>query len=335
MCQGLFPWYLAFSCYSMGMRLVGLSLFIGWLFLWIQAPVLAANLGVHLLDPAELSLVSPYRGENEAFFVTVPYSLFDRRADIWERFFQTAEALQVTPIVRLTTEFQDGAWQVPQRVQVTAAARFLRKLPWKEPRYVVLFNEPNHAAEWGGVVNPDDYARRALFTARWFQTETLDYVVLPAGLDAAAPNGTQTMESFTFMDRVLQAEPEFLEAFDGWTSHAYPNQGFVGSAYDVGKHSIRGFEHELAYLSRHGKGDWQVYITETGWKQTKGTIPRLATYYQYAHDYVWSHPQVKAVTVFLLQGGEGPFAAFSLLYPNGSPTPQLSALQKILEITAE
>jgi hypothetical protein len=291
----------------------------------------AAGYGVHLLRPEELPLVLPYRGTNHDFYVTVPYSVYDRRGLIWNTFFKLADQNNITPLVRLVTQFENNSWQQPTRKDIVEATDFLSSLDWPGKMHIILFNEPNHAAEWGGQIDPAGYAKTALFAARWLKTESKEYVVLPAGLDAAAPNGVETMDSFAFIKKMVNAEPELLSFIDGWTSHSYANPGFVGSAYSSGKQSIKGFESELNLLSQYGKENLPVYITETGWRQTESITPRLSQYYQYAADNVWNHDQVKAVTVFVLQASNGPFTEFSLLHPNGSPTPQLHALRRVLE----
>lgn len=289
------------------------------------------GLGVHILSPDELGSVVAYRGNAATFYVTVPFHLNDRREATWNLFFQKCRDHAITPILRLSTEFDaaNGYWLRPTRNEIVEAATFMQKLHWEGNRMVILFNEPNHATEWGGAVDPYDYADTAMFAASWLHTEPVPYLVLLAGMDAAAPNGPHTLDSFNFLDQIFWREPDLVNWINGWASHSYPNPGFVASPYKTGKNSLRGFEEELKFLSKFSKNDLPVYITETGWRQTRQITPLLGQYYKYAYEKIWSHPQVKGVTVFLLQGAPGPFAEFSLLNQSGGITPQLDAFGTI------
>jgi len=127
---------------------------------------------------------------------------------------------------------------------------------------------------------------------------------------------------------MLASRSSLLEKIDGWTSHSYPNPGFAASPHDTSKQSIRGFEHELAFLKNFSQKDFDVYITETGWKRTPKNEPNLEEYYTYAIEEVWSHQQVKAVTPFVFQANAGPFQPFSFINQDGSPTTSYLALKK-------
>lgn len=295
------------------------------------------GLGVHLLSPDELHFVIPYRGDADKFYITVPYHLSDRRRVNWEDFFAKSQENSITPILRLSTDFHvdKGVWKIPSKREIIDAVDFLSSLHWPGNRIVVLFNEPNHAKEWGGRVDPEEYADLAMFAASWLHTESVPYLVLPAGLDAAAPNSDVTMDSFTFWERVFNRQPNLVNWINGWASHSYPNPGFESPPYALGKNSLRGFEHELEFLRKFSKQDLPVYITETGWRQTRGVLPYLTPYYKYAFQHIWSHPQVKAVTVFLFQGFPGPFAEFSLLNPSGLPTGQMNAFGVVNQMLSD
>jgi len=288
--------------------------------------------GVHLLHPEEIITITPEFTNDQTFFITIPFSLFDRNHQQWTNFFEYCQKHRLTPIIRLTSRFENNHWTIPNKKEFIDGIDFINTLPWPEPRHVILFNEPNHAAEWAGSVDPVSFATVSLFAANWLNTEEKDYFVLLAGLDAAAPNSAVAMDNLTFMRHMFEAEPTLLNAIDGWVSHSYPNPDFTSSVYSTTKQGIRGFVYELDLLSQLGRPDLPVFITETGWRQTPLTIRSLLRYFQYAHENVWSHPQIKAVTFFLLQGNPGPFAEFSLLDPEGLPTAQLDALDHILGI---
>lgn len=319
-------------------KLFGLT--IGFfLFFSSAAQVSAAEvLGVHILSTGELDaasrLVKTEERKDQWDYVTIPFTFADipRRVE-WQRFFYQARELKFQPIVRLATRFEDDAWIVPTRKDIVQMAAALSSLDWPIPeeRIVVVFNEPNHENEWGGSLDPEAYAGILQFTVDWLHTEQKNYVVLPAGLDLAAPNGRDTMEAFTYLGRMFRAYPEVLETLDGWTSHSYPNPAFSASPTATGKTSLRGYQHELEFLKRYTNKDFPVYITETGWVENRSTARWLPQYYQYAVDHVWSDPRVRAVTPFVLQGAPGAFAQFSFFDAEGKPTQQFDAYQKALE----
>jgi len=301
----------------------------------LDAPVKANNVpfGVHLLEPGELEYVLPYRGENDRFVVTIPMAMDDRRKEVWEDFFQTSFKAEITPIVRWITGFEGGNWKEPTRKDVIDATAFLADLNWPGQRTIILWNEPNHAKEWGGRVDPESYADIAYFALNWLKTEGHEYTVLPAGLDGAAPNGMETMDSIRYMELVWRAKPELYSLIDGWTSHSYPNPDFSSTPYTRGKNSLRGFEVELIKLKAMTGKELPVYITETGWRDTRSTNRVLVKYYSYAAENIWNNPNIKAVTVFLLRGFNGPFEDFSLLDERHEPTTQMRALMAAMKLS--
>lgn len=290
--------------------------------------------GFHILQKEEIEILIDYQKEHElgTIHVTVPYSVKDTDKQGWNRFFSLANKHQITPIVRLVSYFEDGAWTRPSRREIVDSASFLSSLFWPGKRYVVLYNEPNHAAEWGGQIDPEDYAERAFFAAQWFQTEPHDYQVMLAGLDLAAADTATTMQSQEFVRRMMTAKPDLAQEVDAIASHSYPNPGFSSSAYRVGKDSLYGFLHELIEYSQYGMEGLPVYITETGWVDTGSTRPYFERYYQYASQEIWDHPQLQAITLFVTKGMQGPFAAFSLMDEENKPTPQMEAVLKAMRL---
>lgn len=286
--------------------------------------------GMHILDPMEISKVSDSlsQGDDQWTYVTIPITTNDLDHKKWRTFFETAHQQKIKPIIRLATTYDPvtDAWHVPEKLDIVRFGQFFSAMPWSGERYIIMFNEPNHAKEWGGEVNPESYAEILRFAADWFNTEPFEYVVLPAGLDAAAPNGSETMDSFTFIDAMMTAEPDLLSKIDVWNSHAYPNPAFSSSAYRSAKNAIDGWEYELEYLSDNYGADLRVIITETGWDQRNISQWQLTQYYQYALEYVWNDSRVKGITPFILNGNNGVFNHFSFLLPDGSPSPQMKAL---------
>ena len=316
------------------------ALFLSWvLLLGFVSPADAEQgqvLGIHILHPYEIDRADELLESADGLswqYVTIPLALSDLdRSSEWQLFFQDLKRRKLIPIVRLATEFQDGSWQVPTRKQLTDLTTFMNTLDWPtQDRYVIVLNEPNHAKEFGGRIDPESYADLLSFMADWLHSENQGYVVLPAGLDLAAPNGAVTRDAFTYLDQMLLAQPDLLSKIDVWNSHSYPNPGFSSSPERTGRNSIRGFEYELAYLRDRTGRDYQVFITETGWVSNAYTQRWLSSYYQYAMEHVWSDPRVIAVTPFILQGAPGPFADFSFLDETGRPTDHYTAYRQLIE----
>lgn len=293
----------------------------------------AAEYGVHVLRPEEFShaveMFSSARHDNEPIYVTVPFTRTDlQQLERWQTAFDFAGKNNVVPIVRIATEFnpEQNAWAVPHRKDILDYSRAFNTLQWpQDQRHIILFNEPNHRAEWGGQVDPSSFGQISEFAADWFNTERANYIVLPAAVDLAAPNGATTREGLGFWQQVLAERPELLDKFDGWNSHSYPNPGFSSSPYKTDKMSLRGWQHELAFVKKHTSRELPVYITETGWQADRGLQPRLTAYYHYAAKEIWNQPEVKVVTPFLLQGSPGPFSNFSLLTADGKLSTQGNA----------
>ena len=317
-----------------------LLLFFTVAYIFITKPVLAVSsvpVGVHILSIDEISQAAELTAIPDSpdswRYVTVPLTLSDLEKPIeWQAFFTAARKHKLVPLVRLTTSFSENSWNVPSRRNIVDSISFLSGLEWPtDQRHIIVFNEVNHSKEWGGYIDPEEYADIFSFTAQWAHTEGRNFVVLPAALDLAAPNGRQTMEAFTYLSRMHSYDPEIFSYADAWNSHSYPNPGFSASPERIGKNSLRGFQVELAWLSQKTGRDFKVYITETGWDASPSLARWLPQYYEYAVNHIWNDPNVIAVTPFILQGAPGPFEGFSFLTADGSPTAQYKAYKNALE----
>lgn len=305
----------------------------------VPKPALAQSvhkLGVHLLETNELAaakqLVTTDQSVDEWHFVTIPYTLDDvEHPQEWQQFFDTAKALRIIPIVRLATQFEDGSWQIPSRKEVTTLINSLESLAWPtDEKHIIIFNEVNHAPEWGGRLDPAEYARTLRFAADWAHSENAGFIVLPAAMDLAAPNGKTTTEAFTYLAAMLAEEPGIFNYVDAWNSHSYPNPAFSSSPQKLGQNSLRGYQNELAFLGGYLDQNLDVYITETGWVDNPQTTHNLTEYYKYAIQHIWSDERIKAVTPFVLKGDPGPFSRFSFLTGDDQPTHQYRSLQTAL-----
>lgn len=209
-------------------------------------------------------------------------------------------------------------------------------MPWSsDRRYIIVGNEVNHAAEWGGELDPVTYTNYLTFASQWARSVDSDFFILPAALDLDAPNSSKTREAIGYLRDMLIYKPDLLDFIDGWNSHSYPNPAFSAPPTAIGKNSLRGYQTELALMAEYSDRQLPVFITETGWRQTIRNQRLLANYYDYAVKNVWSDPRVVAVTPFVLQGAPGQFAAFSFLDAQQKPTAQFVAYQAALQKISE
>lgn len=275
--------------------------------------------GVHILSPSEITsaanLVNSQGGDWG--YVTVPIQPTDRDKDKWQTFMRESATLHLIPIIRITTIPQGGTWQQADDTDLVDFANFLNELDWPiSNRYIVLFNEVNRDAEWGGVVDPEKYALIVKNAYSIFKQRSLDFFLLGPSLDAALPNSATSLSAKNYLSRMSTADPLVWTYFDGWSSHSYPNPAFTASAKGTGFGSIVSYKTEQKYLSLAPK---PVFITETGWDQTKLSASFLTSYWNSAWLTWQSDPNLVAVTPFILQAGDQ-FAAFSLLNDNGEYT---------------
>lgn len=308
--------------------------------------------GIHILNTGEIEkakeLVKTNEDSGQWQFITVPYTLDDsQKTEQWQNFFNRCKELRLIPIVRLSTKFENGAWQIPTRKDVVQLLDTLAAFDWPtDRRHIIFFNEVNHAKEWGNKLDPAGYAAILQFGAAWAKTGfynekvtegTADsepvpsFVVLPAAMDLAAPNSSVTREAFSYLTEMLKEYPEVFDQIDYWNSHSYPNPAFSASPERNGQNSLRGFTYELAFLKQKLNKDFQVFITETGWTVNQKTRKWLSSYYLYALQHIWSDPRVVAVTPFVLQGDPGPFSEFGFFDKSGKPTIQYDAYRQAVQ----
>lgn len=293
--------------------------------LWFTftSPVLAADgnkLGIHILETEELSEVTKLFPDGG--YITVPVRLNQLEEVKWQKFFDEADKFRFIPIIRLATTHNGKFWERPTKYDIVKFAGFFSKLDWHRGELIVIaFNEPNHAPEWGGKVDQDNYGQSLTFLVNWFNTEPKKYLVLPAALDAAAANTSSTMNSNLFLEKLLSEFPGTIDNLSGWNSHAYPNPEFAGKPTDLHKMSVRSYQYELDTIKKRTGKELPVYITETGWDQNKVRMKLLPQYFKFAYEKIWFPDNaVIAVTPFLFNAQTMPFSAFSLLDKNEKPT---------------
>lgn len=313
------------------MRLTILTFLLFSLFFLFASPAYAIydplsvtnnKFGVHIADPVDLpdaaGLVNSSGGDWG--YVTFVIQKGERNIERWQKVFDSARRLHLIPLVRVATAVSGDKWEKPNLGEVDGWVSFLNSLNWViKNRYVIVANEPNQSLEWGGEINPEEYATYLKIFSEKLKAKSEDFFVLPAGLDASAPNGKTTMDEKQFLARMREKEPDVFNKIDGWTSHSYPNPAFSGSENDSGKGTVRTFDWELSYLKSLGVDkNLPVFITETGWAhQVDGQTAKLLSIDKIGQKMVaafqtaWNDNRVVAVTPFILKYDSPPFDIFS------------------------
>lgn len=308
------------------------------------------HFGIHLISPTPdesspaADLVNSTGGDWG--YVTIIIAQNERDSSKWQPFFDDLRRRHLIPIVRIATEPQNDYWMRPDSSQATAWADFLDSLNWPvKNRYVSIYNEPNHASEWGDAVDPAGYAQTLDQTITALKNKSTDFFVLNAALDASAPQQPPDyLDSFDYLHRMNDAVPGIFNRLDGWASHSYPNPNFSGSPTATGKGTVGTWQAELDYLRTLGvTKNLPVFIKETGWKHSgNGSSSRLLTpdtvtdYYRRVFSETWTDPRIVAITPFILTYQTDPFKTFSFKRLDANQTtnlpkyfPQYYAIQNL------
>jgi hypothetical protein len=304
--------------------------------------------GIHILEVNDLSdaakLVNSKGGSWG--YVTVVIQENDRDLGKWQCIFDQMRRLKLIPLVRIATHIDGDSWTRPYKDSPQDWAKFLNSLNWPtENRYVILFNEPNHANEWGKVLDPGEFARTMMAHAHALRKESGDFFILPAGLDFSASTDGRSMDAATYLTLMLAAEPTMFDYLDGWTSHSYPNPAFSGPPTASGRGTVRSFLWELNYIKNLGiTKKLPVFITETGWVHSQGVTQnrgllspeQVASHVTSAASSVWQSGEVVAVTPFVLNYQGLPFDHFSWRKLGSSDFfPHYAAYQDVTKITGK
>ena len=308
------------------LRLIFLSLvvYISVLILWpvtsaaIYNPLSVPNnrIGVHILEPSEIveasKLVNSSGGDWG--YVTIPIRIDDRDLEKWSLFFNQCRTLHVIPVIRLASYAGSGRWVTPAASDLLDFANFLNNLSWPvKNRYIILFNEPNHAAEWGGYVSPPEYSNIILDAHTIFKSRSEDYFLLSSGLDMSAPSNHTSLDALKYYRLLTSFQPDWYGSLDGLSVHAYPHPGYTASVFSTSRYGITSYRYELSFLKSLGFPDKPVFITETG-------KPGDPSFFSTALTSVWTEKNIVAITPFLLNAAAGDFAGFSLMDKQGQPT---------------
>lgn len=286
--------------------------------------------GIHIIDENDLynaaKLVNSTGGDWG--YVTMVIREDDRNAEKWQKIFLRMKELHLIPLIRLATRLSGDFWDKPHTDDSYDWADFLSQLYWPvKNRYIILFNEPNHAKEWGNTLDPEGYADIISSFSAKLKEKSADFFILPAGLDASAPNSTITMDEVKFLRQMVLYDPEIFDSLDGWTSHSYPNPGFNGKVTARGRGTLSTYLWEKNLLKSFGVDKFlPIFITETGWPHQEGSnrnnwyypakqIPPLILQ---ASSQIWSYHDIAAITPFILNYQSFPFSNFSWQKSNSS-----------------
>ena len=305
-----------------------------FLFLLTSSNSYAVNnkFGIHILEPSDLdkaaSLVNSSGGDWG--YVTVVIRDDDLDFAKWQDFMDQCREKHLVPLVRIATHQEKENWAKPVPADSLKWAEFLNNLNWPvKDRYVIIFNEPNQAKEWGGEIKPDEYAQVLSAFADEFKRKNPDFKILNAGFDLSASDTRSTMDVFRFWQKMEKEVPGIFDKLDAWASHSYPLQEkkFTSS----GRFSIRGYEWELATLKKNFglKHDLPVFITETGFKGSQSSEQ-----IKLAFENFWlKDSRVIAVTPFVLNYPYPPFSEFSWLDKDGNPYSQYELIRNVPKIS--
>ena len=290
----------------------------------IEDPLASPNniFGIHILNETDLEeaalLVNSSGGDWG--YVTLVVRKDERDTKRWQNVFDIMRRLHLIPIVRIATRQLNGGWEKPNFDEIDGWVSFLNSLNWVvKNRYVVIGNEPNHAKEWGGKVDPVEYAKYLEAVSHKLKAVSSDFFILPAALDASAPEANGFMSEISFLKVMLAANPDIFNFIDGLNSHSYPNPDFSGSPEEVGRGTVATFRWEIEVLHEMGvTKKLPVFITETGWKNKKDNEKEISDNLINAFTDVWKDEDVVAVTPFVLDYEDPPFDIFSWTKKDGS-----------------
>jgi hypothetical protein len=279
--------------------------------------------GMHIADFNDIADVAPLVNSSggDWGYITIVASDSDRDSGRWQQMFDQMRRLHLIPLVRIATRVQGDHWVKPNPEAFDEIVSFLDSLNWPtKNRYVILYNEPNHAKEWGNDLNPEEYGRVFPDFARKLKSASEDFFVLPAGMDVSAVSDGRSLDAAEYIRRMIVAHPDMLNLMDGWTSHSYPNPAFSGSPFSSGRGTLRSYIWELSFLQSLGLAKpLPIFITETGWVHREGKTyqPGLLSSEQIGEYIVqsamgaWADARIVAITPFVFNYQDVPFDTFS------------------------
>ena len=299
--------------------------------------------GIHILNTVDITkaaeLVNSSGGDWG--YVTMVIQENDRNIKKWQKAFNDMRKTHLIPIIRIASSPENNNWKKLDGGDIDNWIYFLNSLNWViKNRYIVVGNEPNHATEWGGEVNPQEYSDYFILFSQKLKEASQDFFVISAPLDASAPDNKEHISEVVFLQKVLEIHPNFFEFSDGFASHSYPNPDFSGSEDDTGQGSIRTYAWEMGLLkSLNISKDFPIFITETGWAHddvgntlSKKKTTTISEKYIKAFATAWNDSRIVAVTPFVFDYQDEPFYTFSWKNKEGNFFPFFEDVKNIQKI---
>lgn len=313
------------------------------LFLLSNKDILADNVfGLHLTQTQDIfkakDIINSSNGDWG--WATIVIRTNQLNHQMWQDFFDNCRKFHIIPIIRLATIPENNYWKKPSYSDIDNLANLLNSLNWPtKKQHIVLFNEINHASEWGGEIDIKNFTDTSIYAYQKFKKLNPNFIILSSGLDLSAPENLPKFKSASNVYKeIFEYRPEYFDNIDGIASHSYPNHGFIGTPKDKGQHSILGYKWELDFVKNLGiKKDFSVFITETGWPHKEGenkknnfyTTKTSSEFLKIALD-LWSKDiRIKAITPFIYNFPNEPFDHFSWVDKKENLYPEY---QKIIDI---
>lgn len=261
----------------------------------------------------------------------------------WVDWVNQCYKMDMIPVCRLAGVYSNDidGWVKPQpdadgcyESIAQAVKRVVQGLPRsdKYPLYIEVWNEPNLNIEWSGKSDVAEYARFFVDVSRAIRSIGDKRIKIMNGAFGLSPKSTEIC---------CQTDLDFINAFDVWASHPYPqnqppeNNVHNGTAIHD-RLCIDGYLAELEVLKKYGRKDIKVMLTETGYAlgedvftDSNGFPPvdelNRADYMLRAYrDYWEKWPEIVAVIPF--EFADAGWEQFNWVYPqsgtltDGRPT---------------
>lgn len=296
-----------------------------------QSQLPRCKAGVHLISPSDEDYVEAAQllhANNGAYcWMTVVFREDELSVDNIQRIHNLAREHKFQILHRIEKGFDaQGNWHMPTEETVQKFIDVLSEVKtYGKDIYVVLGNEPTHAAMCGGCT-PENFAQWSMKGIQMLhdaeKNMDIDIHVAMAGHDVASPQAPSLglYDAGVFMDRMFTAEPDLLCKVDMWVSHSYP-RSFVGSALSGGRLSPRGYDWELSFAESKARPECKdhvrelpVFISETGYKSgsTGVTYEQAQTGTQQIVSFYENDPRVHMYTFFVYRACGEPFESFAL-----------------------
>lgn len=315
---------------------IGISLFIpsrGIAEVHAQDEKPTCKAGVHLLSPSDehfkMAAELVNGSDGDYCWATLVVLEKEMTTEYMQKVSNLSREYHLQIIFRIEKGFTaSGTWLMPDEKTIkTFISTMSTIIPASKDIYVILGNEPEHAAMCGGCT-PESYADWANTALDLLHDAPFHTVVMLAGHDVYSPQRPPDYyDARIFMQRMYEHRPEVLCKIDAVASHSYPSHDFKGSGSASGRFSPRGYEWELELMKNFAPDGCKdhidtlkVFITETGYKVGPGGVDNQTAYQQmreildyYAHD-----DRVAASTAFVFIACGDPYTPFAIAGCDGS-----------------